>query len=775
MSTREYAKSYLDQNLAIIPIPAGKKGPVLPDWQKLRIQLEDVPQFFNGKALNIGILLGEPSGGLVDVDLDVEEAVKIAGRFLPPTLTSGRENTPRTHWWFRAPAAETEKWKDTDGRMLVELRSTGCQTVVEPSVHPEGDHYLWHRGSESSIADTSAEDLSRACRELATAVLIARHLPPVGGRHDYAMALAGYLLRPRRLDEKTVLKIMLAAWHAGGADSRDAIRDVEGIVSDTARSLEAGQEVVGGPTLSQTAPDVPETLARWWRWERATEPTGIKLARNGNKMHDRTTPTTPSTPILEELPKAPAFPVDALPVGTRRFVKEAAKAIGCPPELVAVPMLGSLCAGIGASRVVQLKRGWQESATLFLATVAPPGSKKTPAAKAATRPAWDRQAELKNEYREEREAYEAEYRQWEADKRQTPKGEPLPEPPDEPSMKRTVVEDTTVEALQSVLAANPRGVLVTRDELAGWARSMDQYKSGKGADRQFWLGVWSNQSVAVDRKGNAEPTILEKPWLSVVGSIQPNVLPDLASGREDGLLDRFLFAYPEPQRTRLSDDHISPEASGQVEHLYGKLASLEMREDEDGEAIPGVIPLSVDAWEVFKEVANDLQDEMHAPGFPIRLQGVWSKMEAYLARLALILALCRVADKGGDEQVEARDVLMASGLVNYFKAHARRVHVGLHGKNPEELLEVNLARFLKEHGGEWKDEPSALHKELKKRKCEASPGRPDELSKLVYAISGRGTWLKAQPGWKKNEEGESRRTIHLCFRNGVVGVDQYPD
>src|SRR5918993_5375055 len=235
MNTSRYAIDYANKGLSVVPILANQKKPVMRDWQALRIRPEDIPQYFNGKPQNIGILLGEPSGGLVDVDLDAEEAVKVAGRFLPPTLTSGREKTPHTHWWFRAPGAETEKWKDTNGKMLVELRSTGCQTVVAPSVHPDGDRYLWHRGSGSSIADTSAEDLRRACRELATAVLIARHLPPVGGRHDFAMALAGYLLRPGRLDEKTVLKIMLAAWHAGGADSRDAIRDIEGIVSDTAR------------------------------------------------------------------------------------------------------------------------------------------------------------------------------------------------------------------------------------------------------------------------------------------------------------------------------------------------------------------------------------------------------------------------------------------------------------------------------------------------------------------------------------------------------------
>src|SRR4051794_16710600 len=204
MSTREFAKKYLDRNLAVIPIPAGQKGPVLPDWQKLRIQPEDVPQYFNGKPQNLGVLLGEPSGGLVDVDLDVPEATTIAGRFLPPTLTSGRESAPDSHWWYRAPGTVTDKWKDTDGKMLVEVRSTGCQTLVEPSVHPDGEGYLWQRASDLGIADSSPEDLGRACRQLATAVLLARHLPPVGGRHDYAMAVAGYLLRHGRLDEGTV-------------------------------------------------------------------------------------------------------------------------------------------------------------------------------------------------------------------------------------------------------------------------------------------------------------------------------------------------------------------------------------------------------------------------------------------------------------------------------------------------------------------------------------------------------------------------------------------
>jgi hypothetical protein len=298
---------------------------------------------------------------------------------------------------------------------------------------------------------------------------------------------------------------------------------------------------------------------------------------------DDPTPTTLSTPIVQELPTATDFPVEALPSTTRRFVKEAARAIGCPPDLVAVPLLATLSVGIGASRVVQLKRRWSESAALFLAVVAPPGSKKTPAQKAATEPVWVSQSRMKCRYSAEREAYEAECRRWEAEKRNARQDrESEPEPPHEPTMGRTVVEDATVEALHSVLEANPRGVLDIEDELSGWVRRMDQYKGGKGADRQFFLGVWSNRSVAVDRKGKSVPTIIERPWLSLIGSIQPSVLWEIASKREDGMLDRFLCSYPDTTPARLSDDDVSQEAIDQIKGLYDKLANLKMREGENG-------------------------------------------------------------------------------------------------------------------------------------------------------------------------------------------------
>jgi hypothetical protein len=269
MSTTEErqraASRYIEQGMSVIPVGAGEKKPERSDWQNMRLSPEDVTRYFND-GQNIGLLTGEPSGGRVDADLDADEAVKIADQFLPPTLTSGRESRPFSHRWFRSPGAVSRDWKDTSGEKLVELRSSGRQTIVAPSTHPDGDEYLWHSKGGLGMAEISAEELEQRCCELATATLIARHVPPVGGRHDFALALAGYLLRPGRLDREMTLKIMLAAWHAADADSREATRDLEGIVRDTAENLRQGEPVTGGPTLEESAPGVIKLLCKWWDW-----------------------------------------------------------------------------------------------------------------------------------------------------------------------------------------------------------------------------------------------------------------------------------------------------------------------------------------------------------------------------------------------------------------------------------------------------------------------------------------------------------------------------
>jgi len=269
--THRYAQHYVRRGLAVVPIPVGQKNPVLSSWQRLRIEPEKVADYFNGNAQNIGILLGEPSGGVVEVDCDVQEAVSAAPYFLPKTARSGRESSPESHWWYRSEGVRTKKFQDADSTMLLELRSTGCQTLVAPSLHPEGDRYLWAEGTYE-IVEISPEELGRCCRLLATATLVAWHLPPVGGRHDLALALAGFLLPEDRLDENEALRVMEAAWAVAGGSTVEAERDLRGIVRGTAHKLASGADVVGGCRLEELAPGLPRVLGHWWGWSSRRAP-----------------------------------------------------------------------------------------------------------------------------------------------------------------------------------------------------------------------------------------------------------------------------------------------------------------------------------------------------------------------------------------------------------------------------------------------------------------------------------------------------------------------
>lgn len=260
-NTLEYAAAYVRMGLSVVPNEG--KRPLRKGWPSQRLAEDKLPGHFNN-GQNVGLVNGEASGNLVAVDIDVPEALKISDEFLPNTLRSGRESTPSAHAWYVAHGAKTPLYQDTNATVLLEIRSDGCQTLVEPSRHPGGEHYHWERNGVQEPAEVSAGELKRCCTELATATVIARHMPEVGGRHEYAKAVIGFLMR--RLGKEATLKIARAAWHASDADSTDALADLEGIAEDTKRRLSEGGNVFGAAKLKELVPRLPELLSRWWGW-----------------------------------------------------------------------------------------------------------------------------------------------------------------------------------------------------------------------------------------------------------------------------------------------------------------------------------------------------------------------------------------------------------------------------------------------------------------------------------------------------------------------------
>jgi hypothetical protein len=308
------ARFYLDHGALPIPVSPRGKVPIGDAWQQQRPTLEDLGDLFpTGTNRNVGLLLGAPSGGLVDVDLDCAEARAAAPYLLPGTgWISGRASCPQSHWWFRTdepPDKASQKYKDIpadaadpreddddagadDNRLtLVELRSTKGQTVVPPSLHPSGEELVWHDCREP--AQIPIRELRAAVGAVAAAALFARHWPAKGVRHELAVAIPGALLRAgRSVDQaRTFLHAVCVAAKTGNISTK--LASVEG----TKQKLDTGEKVTGWPTVAQDLGVLgDEIVCRVRRW--------LGIEGNVTAGEDVTVPEPPPWP---DPPGAEAF------------------------------------------------------------------------------------------------------------------------------------------------------------------------------------------------------------------------------------------------------------------------------------------------------------------------------------------------------------------------------------------------------------------------------------------------------------------------------------
>jgi hypothetical protein len=369
-------------------------------------------------------------------------------------------------------------------------------------------------------------------------------------------------------------------------------------------------------------------------------------------------PSTWESPLpLDQVPEAPVFPLSVFPERLKRFAESSAFSMNCPPDYVAVPMLVLAGASIGAARCLEIKPGWSELPGLYAGVVAPPGSVKSNALKLVARPACDEQSRLHQIYLRERQAAEDGV-------------EGI-----RPREKVIYVSDVTTERLASILEENARGVVLVRDELTAWTRAMDQYRSSKGADRQFFLSAWSSEPVSVQRKNPQSPSVfVARPFLGVVGGLPPDLLPTLRGSREvcDGFLDRILISYPAPLPAKAEDWRCVDDGHLRVwADTLKWLRDLGPQKDEDGNERPRSVCLTSCGRDEWVRFTTQLAAAMNKGDLTDHLRGVWSKHRGYCARLALILHCLRLsAGEADGEDVDGTSVALAAKVIDYFQGHA---------------------------------------------------------------------------------------------------------
>jgi putative DNA primase/helicase len=268
---------YDNEGIKLVRLSHRTKKPVDDEWQLRPLALEDIEEWVRSGG-DVGWQCGEVSGWMSAVDLDCEEARRLAPRFLPETLQGAKGKEAPSQYFYRSAELGYKKFSELGGSgELIALKASnngrGHQVAVAPSVHREKGSYHFIGGyNPTAIAVVGKEELRHRVGMLAVATLIARHLPPSkeeggGGRHDIALALAGYMLRNGEAAED-VEKMLTAAWELRNAPHQ-AVEDVRRSVQDTSVRLARNEPATGGRRLGELVPRMPEKIADFLGWERA--------------------------------------------------------------------------------------------------------------------------------------------------------------------------------------------------------------------------------------------------------------------------------------------------------------------------------------------------------------------------------------------------------------------------------------------------------------------------------------------------------------------------
>jgi putative DNA primase/helicase len=419
-------------------------------------------------------------------------------------------------------------------------------------------------------------------------------------------------------------------------------------------------------------------------------------------------------PMPADLPAVPPFSFNCLPETLREWVKDIAERMQCPPDFPAVGAVIALGSLVGRKIGIRPKRydDWLVIPNLWGCVVGRPGLMKTPALEQPLLPlrqlvaeALDRHtAEMRehevNTMLKSQEAKLAEKKiagHLKKGDQQAARAEAeaiVKKETDEPVCRRYETNDPTIEKLGVLLAENPMGLLLFRDELVGFLRGLD--REGHESDRAIYLEMWNGTgSFISDRIQRG--TVRTPAILSILGGIQPDLL--IAYVREavrggqgaDGLLQRIqLFVWPDvSEEWQNVDRWPNTEAKNKAFDVFKHLDSLTA--EAVGADMSGSSPFlrftdeaqkQFDLWRA--ELEKMLRSGEEHPAFEAHL----SKYRKLVPALALLTHLAN-RDTGAISLAALNKAFL---WVTYLEAHARRIYSAV--LRPDMAAARELAKHL---------------------------------------------------------------------------------
>ena len=400
------------------------------------------------------------------------------------------------------------------------------------------------------------------------------------------------------------------------------------------------------------------------------------------------------------------FPINVFNNEIKDFLVDTAKRLDSPIEYLATSFL------IGASTLMDgyfrllanPSSSWIEYPILWGAIIGGPSQKKTPSINVIRNILAEFEKTLQAEYEEKLQKYKKDLEEYKIKLNQAKKAKhntyvEIPEEPVKPYPMVVTVQDTTKEALSTLVKNNEgRGVAIFVDELASFLKSFGQYKNGNGSDEEYFLQAWQKQPYRITRK-STEENYLIYPSHNILGTIQPKVL-DKTLFKEgfdsiNGMIERWLFVCTEYEETGKLQQDSKSFGTSIIENIYTRLYENETVQD---------FYFSDEAKELFFSFISEVVEKKKSNGLTDLMKNYLQKQTNYVARFSMVLH-CIHNDLA--YEIKAETVKNAIELSNYFvKSFQKIANISFNSGNE---LVYSALNYIKTKGLK-SISPSQLHR-----------------------------------------------------------------
>ena len=377
-----------------------------------------------------------------------------------------------------------------------------------------------------------------------------------------------------------------------------------------------------------------------------------------------------SQPIINEIEelKDTKFPLHILPKSIQNYLKECNKKLNASIDFMAVSYLWLISVLIGNTIKIKVKNGWIDSPILWISVIGSAGVGKTPDIKLILKPLLDlNNIEIKRFIKRQKEFYE--YNEMSKEDKE------INSTVVQPIKTQMIVDDITIESLIEIHSNNPKSIGVFKDELAGWFKDMNKYRSG--SDKERFLSAWSGDSIVLNRK-TSKDSFVENPFIPILGGIQPEIFKEFqtSENQSNGFMDRMLFCDPKKNATYPPIEEIEQELINQYRDVIFKIKELidnDLTVIEDGVVVPFILELTPNGKKEFNKSHKNLIDLMNSENEISNNVGMFAKQITYIPRFALILEFINKIynDDVYPTVVTDDSIKKATELSNYFISMAK--------------------------------------------------------------------------------------------------------